>query len=154
MRHTLSDIHVTKAAPCTCAPACLDTTTEHGKEDTKVQRGLTPFLEPSLSYDGDIAHGSFTPSVMPLHACSTEREGEEGGGSPSLRVTLPPFFLSLLFGGSRSLSLRACTPTDSVCAFDACLLLPVVAYLVASLFLGLPLPCHLLLCPSPDLPPQ
>lgn len=70
---------------------------------------LTPFLEPSLSNDGDIAHGSFTPSLMPLHACSTERReegrrggeerkrgrgGEGGGGSPSLRVTLPPFLPS------------------------------------------------------------
>lgn len=48
-----------------------------GKRDTGC---LTPFLKPSLSNDGDIAHGFFTPSLMPLHACSTEREREEGRG--------------------------------------------------------------------------
>lgn len=46
---------------------------------------LTPFLEPSLSNDGDIAHGFFTPSLMPLHACSTEREREEGRGGEERR---------------------------------------------------------------------
>ena len=44
---------------------------------------LTPFLEPSLSNDGDIAHGFFTPSLMPLHACSTERGGRRGETSPA-----------------------------------------------------------------------
>lgn len=113
---------------------------------------LTPFLEPSLSNDGDIAHGSFTPSLMPLHACSTERErgrrggeeerkrgrggGEErrGAGSPSLRVTLPPF-LSRSPSRSRSLSLRHThTNTRCVCILYVCVdLLPVVAYLLSSL---------------------
>lgn len=134
---------------------------------------LTPFLEPSLSNDGDIAHGFFTPSLMPLHACSTEREREEGrggekgrreregeeerrgAGSPSLRVTLPPF-LSRSLSWSCSLPL-GCTHTQ---AHGACVLLPVVAYPLASLsslsFSSPPLSplSPALSFPSPDLPPH
>jgi len=124
---------------------------EEGNRKREVLDVLTPFLEPSLSNDGDIAHGSFTPSLMPLHACSTEREREGGGeerrrgekererrrgggaGSPSLRVTLPPF-LSRSPSRSRSLSLRH-THTNKHCVFvRVCVvLLPVVAYLPVSL---------------------
>lgn len=112
---------------------------------SKVLDVLTPFLKPSLSNDGDIAHGSFTPSLMLLHACSTEREGggEErrrgekererrrgGGGRLSQpRVTLPPF-LSRSPSRSRSLSLRH-THKHPMCM--CVVLLPVVAYLPASL---------------------
>lgn len=92
---------------------------------------LTPFLEPSLSNDGDIAHGSFTPSLMPLHACSTERErgrrgGEEErrkrgrgrGGSAlpaSASLSLPSFpVLPLTRSLTQSLSLRR-THAQCVC---------------------------------------
>lgn len=76
----------------TCGPAQLgpqsrrEATQKRGEGRGGVQRSntrggcgaLTSFLEPSLSNDGDIAHGSFTSSLMPLHACSTQREREEG----------------------------------------------------------------------------
>lgn len=100
---------------------------------------------------------------MPLHACSTERErgrrggGEErregekererrrgggGPGSPSLRVTLPPF-LYRSPSRSHSLPLRH-TNTRCVCV----VLLPVVAFLPASLSSSSSSPP-----PSPPSPP-
>lgn len=115
---------------------------------------LTPFLEPSLSNDGDIAHGFFTPSLMPLHACSTEREREEGRGGggekgrreregeeerrggpalpASASLSLPSFPVRSL-GRAVSLSgARTHKRTVRLCVYE-CVLLPVVAYLPASL---------------------
>lgn len=141
---------------------------------------LTPFLEPSLSNDGDIAHGSFTPSLMPLHACSTERErgrrggeeerkrgrggGEErrGAGSPSLRVTLPPF-LSRSPSRSRSLSLKTHTHKHTVCMYivrvcrlaSCCGLSPQLPpYFFSFFFFSPSSSTSSSLVPSPDLPPH
>lgn len=145
-----------------------------GKRDTGC---LTPFLKPSLSNDGDIAHGFFTPSLMPLHACSTEREREEGrgerrekekererrrgggGGSPSLHVTLPPF-LSRSLSQSCSLPLRnthkhtVCMCMNvcrfaSCCGLSACLLLFFVVFFSTSFSTA----SSCTLVRSPDLPP-
>lgn len=104
---------------------------------------------------------------MPLHACSTEREREGGGegrgggkegrreregeeerrggpGSPSLRVTLPPF-LCRSPSRSRSLPLRQ---TNTRCVCMCVVLLPVVAFLPASLSSSSSSPP-----PSPPSPP-
>lgn len=104
---------------------------------------LTPFLKPSLSNDGDIAHGSFTPSLMPLHACSTERErerveGRRGAALPaSASLSLPSFLSPLVRWLARAVSpsaARAHTHTQTqACVLAACRSLPVVAYLRASL---------------------
>lgn len=120
---------------------------------------LTPFLEPSLSNDGDIAHGSFTSSLMPLHACSTQREREgggekrrregeearsEGGGRPALpasaSLSLPSFLSrSLVY----AVSLRYTHKHVFVCRFTSCCgLSPTLRLLLLRLFY--PLLLHLL----------
>lgn len=124
---------------------------EKGSRKREVLDVLTPFLEPSLSNDGDIAHGSFTPSLMPLHACSTERERGRRGGEEERReregeeerrrggqalpasasLSLPSFPVHPLV---RAVSLSdAHTNTHCVCVRVCVVLLPVVAYLPVSL---------------------
>ena len=124
---------------------------EEASRRGEVPHVLTPFLEPSLSNDGDIAHGSFTPSLMPLHACSTEREREEGrrGGEERKRgrggeewgaalpasasLSLPSFPVHPLVRAVSLSDTHAQTRGVCVCVSACVALLPVVAYLPASL---------------------